>query len=339
MGRPPELVADQLLSVLHNLHAANWGPRTHDILGAALLTLAQVPGSTLSLLPSLLTDNGVRRRLLKGISDPLGLQPFWAAFDSWSQAERTTNVAPVLNKVRPLLVNPRLRAVLGQAEPKVGVRQVFTQRKILLVSLAKGLIGPEAAALLGSLVIAELWQATLGRAAIPEDRRHPVFVFIDEFQDYVGGATSLAEALSQARGFGVGLTLAHQHLGQLDSAMQAAVLANARSRLCFQLPAKDARTLAPTGSGPEPEDFQSLGAYHCYLQLMAEGAVQPWCSGKTLPPPAPTSDPVEVRAMSRQRYGTPQAEVDAAIQEVLTGKPDQSDDDLTPRRRRSGVRS
>jgi hypothetical protein len=140
MGRPPELVADQLLSVLHNLHAANWGPRTHDILGAALLTLAQVPGSTLSILPSLLTDNAVRRRLLKGISDPLGLQPFWAAFDSWSDAERTTNVAPVLNKVRPLLVNPRLRGVLGQAQPKVGVRQVFTERKILLVSLAKGLV-------------------------------------------------------------------------------------------------------------------------------------------------------------------------------------------------------
>jgi hypothetical protein len=339
MGRPPELVADQLLAVFHSLHAANWGPRTHDILGASLLTLAQVPGNTLCSLPPLLTDTGFRRRLLQHISDPIGLEPFWAAFDSWSEAERTSNVAPVLNKVRPLLVNPRLRAVLGQENPKFGVRQVFTERKILLVSLAKGLIGPEAAALLGSLVIADLWQATLGRAAITEDRRHSVFVYIDEFQDYLHLPTDLADALSQARGFGVGLTLAHQHLGQLDSSMQAAVLANARSRLCFQLPAKDARVMAPTSSGPEPEDFQSLAAYHCYLQLMAEGAVQPWCSGKTFPPPPATSDPSRVRAASRRRFGMPQTEVDAAIQSLLAGESGQIDDDLTPRRRRPGERS
>jgi hypothetical protein len=277
--------------------------------------------------------------MLKHISDPIGLLPFWANLDSWSEGERTTNIAPVLNKVRPLLVNPRLRAVIGQERPKFGMRQVFTERKILLVNLAKGLIGPEAAALLGSLVIADLWQATLGRAAVPEARRHPVFVYIDEFQDYLHLPTDLADALSQARGFGVGLTLAHQHLGQLSPSMQAAVLANARSRLCFQLPAKDARVLAPTGGGPEPEDFQSLAAYHCYLQLLADGAVQPWCSGKTMPPPPTTSDPSAIRTASRLRFGTPQFEVDAAIQALLNGQPDPTDDDLTPRRRQRRVPS
>jgi hypothetical protein len=339
-GRPPELVADQLLGVEHAMHAANWGPRTHDIMGAAFLTLAQIPGSTLCSLPPLLTDAGFRRRLLRDVSDPLGLEPFWRTYDeSWSDAERTTNIAPVLNKVRPMLVNPRLRAILGQASPRFDVRQVFTERKVLLVNLAKGLIGPEAAALLGALVIADLWQATMGRAAVPEGRRHPVFVFIDEFQDYLQLPTDLADALSQARGFGVGLTLAHQHLGQLNPSMQAAVLANARSRLCFQLPPKDARTFATTGPGPDAEDFTSLRVFECYLQLMAEDAVQPWCSGKTLPPPPEVSEPEEIRNLSRRRFGARADQVDAAIQAAIADGSVTPQDDLTPRRRRAGGQS
>ena len=40
-GRPSELVADQVLAVFHDLYRENWGPRTQDILHAALLTLAR----------------------------------------------------------------------------------------------------------------------------------------------------------------------------------------------------------------------------------------------------------------------------------------------------------
>jgi len=78
-GRPPELVADQLLAVLHRLYAAHWGPRTHDILGNALATLAQIPGMTLCALPLLLADPQFRRRAVGRIRDPIGLEPFWAA--------------------------------------------------------------------------------------------------------------------------------------------------------------------------------------------------------------------------------------------------------------------
>ena len=63
-GRSPELVADQLLGLFHALYIAHWGPRTHDILGASLLTLARLPGMTLAALPLLLTDAAFRRRVV-----------------------------------------------------------------------------------------------------------------------------------------------------------------------------------------------------------------------------------------------------------------------------------
>lgn len=337
-GRPPELVADQLLSTFHSLYAANWGPRTNDILGAALLTLAQVPGMTLCALPILLTDAGFRRRVVPQTRDPIALGPFWDQFEAWSEAERSAATAPVHNKLRPFLINPRLRAVLGQSDPLFHISQIFTERKVLLVNLAKGTIGPEAAALLGSLVVAELWQAALSRTSIPASKRHPVFVYVDEFQDYLHLPTDLADALGQARGLGVALTLAHQHLHQLDPPMRAAVLANARSRLCFQLGSDDARVMSPSSGGPAAEDFMGLGGYECYLQLLAEDSVQRWCSGRTAPPPAELRAPREVRRLSREMFGRDANDVDRDVLSLFDDAAGRgSVSDLSPRRRNSGA--
>ncbi len=166
------------------------------------MTLARLPSMSLAALPLLLTDAGFRRRVRAQVDDPIGLGPFWASFEAWSEAERTTAVAPSLNKLRPLLMRPELRAVIGQVKPRFDLRQVFTERKVLLVNLARGQLGPETAALLGSLIMSQLWQAILGRSAIAPERRHPVFIYVDEFQEYLRLPVDFADALAQARGLG-----------------------------------------------------------------------------------------------------------------------------------------
>lgn len=335
-GRSPELVADQLLGLFHSMHAANWGPRTHDILGASLLTLARTPGMSLAALPLLLTDAGFRRRIVPNASDPIGLGPFWSGYEAWSEPERAAAIGPVMNKLRPLLLRPEMRAIIGQTRGSFDLRRIFTERKILLVDLSKGLLGPETSALLGSLVVAQLWQAILGRAAIAPERRHPVFVVVDEFQDYLHlGTVDLADALAQARGLGAGFHLAHQYMHQLDAPMRSAVLANAQSRIAFRLPAEDARLIA-SGSTLAPDDFQSLGAFQCYAQLVAQAAVQPWCSASTLPPGKPLSDAEVVRAASREHYGVDRVEVERELHGLLFGRRQDRGDDLVPRRRDIG---
>lgn len=290
---------------------------------------------SLAALPLLLTDAGFRRRVVPTVSDPIGLQPFWSAYEAWSEQERIAAIAPVMNKLRPLLLRPEMRAVIGQAKGSFDLRRVFTERKILLVNLSKGLLGPETSALLGSLVISQLWQVVLGRVAIAPERRHPVFVVVDEFQDYLHLPVDLADALAQARGLGVGFALAHQYMHQLDVSMRSAVLANAQSRIAFRLGNEDARVLA-AGSALAPDDFQSLGAFQCYAQLVARDAIQPWCSAQTLPPGKPTSDPAAVRAASREHYGVDRAETEAALRQLLIGHRETDSDDLSPRRRDSG---
>ncbi len=332
-GERAEVTADLLLAVFKALYADSWGPRTQDILHACLLTLARRHDATLVMLPLLLTDAGFRRSLTSGLNDPLALGPFWAWYDQLAPGERAQAIAPLMNKLRQWLLRPSLRAVLGQREPRFQLSQVFTENKILLVPLRKALLGPEAAALLGSLVVAQLWQAIQARAAMPATKRQPVMVYIDEVQDYLHLPTDLGDALAQARGFGVGFTLAHQFLGQLPAPMRAAVLSNARSRVCFQLSREDAGLLAKGHPELGAEDFTSLGQYQVYASLFARGAVTPYASGVTLPPTRAISRPSELLRASRQRYGRSLDEIEAGFADLLATTGQGSETALGRRRR------
>jgi hypothetical protein len=332
-----ELRADQLLNTLHSLYAANWGPRTSDILHAALLTLARTPGMSLAALPLLLSDARFRRSLIGDLNDPLGLGPFWASFEAWTDAERTTATAPVMNKLRPFLVRARLRHIIGQAVPRFDLGTVFSERRILLVNLARGELGPEAADLLGALVLSGLWQHAQARATLPADKRPMVSVVLEEFPTYLSLPVDLGDALARGRALGISFTLIAQHLGQMDERMRAAVLSNVRSQVCFQLAPKDAGLMAGTSTLLGSEDFASLDRYHFYARLMGESAVRPWCSGISLPPPKVISEPRLVREAARKRYAVPTSEVDDALRALFQPtKPTPKGDDLGPRKRKSG---
>jgi hypothetical protein len=313
-GIATEVVVENLVGTFRRLYSSNWGPRTDDILRAALLTLVDRPNATLCEIPLLLMDSSYRRRLVGNLDDPIGLGSFWGWYEGLSDAERMNVTGPVMNKVRALVMRPRVRGIIGQGEPRLSMHDVLAKRKVLLVSLASGLLGSEASALLGAWVFAELWNATTARAGVPSAERRPCFALIDEWQNFVHLPTPMASVLAEARGLGLGLTLAHQHLGQLDKEAREAVLANARSRVVFQLPSQDARTLVPyLGSDLTADELQDLEAFEVVAQIYGDGRTLPSLTARTLPPPEPTSDVAEIREHSRQRYGVDRAEVESAI--------------------------
>jgi hypothetical protein len=321
-GESPELVVDQVVSIFHDLYRDSWGPRTDDILRAALLTLVGVPGMTLAEVPLLLTDPSFRRPLVRRINDPVALGPFWGWYEGLSDGERMQAIGPVMNKLRTFLLRRRLRNILGQAEPAFDFDQALAARSIVLVPLTKGLLGEEAAALLGSLVVTRLWQAVQARAGLlPEDR--PVtFAYIDEFQDYLHLPIGIEAMLTQARGLGLGLTLAHQHLGQLPASVREAVLANARNRIAFQVAASDAQALArELAPDVKATDLQNLGRFEVVARLSSGGQVMRPVTGITLAPPAATGLAAISRLRSRGHYGADRDEVEAAIGRRHSGRP------------------
>jgi len=302
-SRNQELIADAILAVFKEIFADSWGIRSQDILSGAFLTLAQMKGASLILLPALLTNESFRRKAIPNIDDKIGLEPFWAGFEAMGKAERNQAIAPVLNKMRQFLLRPGLRNILGQTQPKFSLSDLFEKRRIVLVPLNKGLIGAESARLLGSLIVGLTWTLALNRAKEAPERRQIVNVFIDELQDYLSLPTDLSDALAQARGLGVGLVLAHQYRNQLSPAIRASVDANARNKIVFGLNAGDAKDISAMAPGLESIDFMLLPRYQIYTSLQVGGKSTGWISGQTLPPRPALRDAVEIKAQSMERYG------------------------------------
>ena len=313
-GASPELVADTVLATFKGVFAESWGVRVEQVLSAALVTLARTPGATLVDLPLLLTNAAYRQRLIAASGeDPLGTGQFWAAYEALSEAQRQQWIGPVLTRLQPFLIRPHLRATLGQAAPSFDLGEVFTRRRIVLVSLNKGVLGAESARLLGSLLVGQLWPLILARAAVEPSRRHVVSVFIDEVQDYLSLPGSLADALAQARSLGAAFHLAHQYRGQLPAALKAGIDANARNKIIFSLSAADAAELARQAIGLEAADFQLLPRFGVYARTMHHGRENPWCHATTLPPTPPVQDALALRASSQARYGQDTAQIEAAL--------------------------
>jgi hypothetical protein len=307
----PTLVADAILSVFKEVFSENWGIRSQDVMSAALLTLARCEGSSLLWLPQMLTDEAFRKKITAQVKDPIGLDAYWAGFAAMKDTERRMEIAPVLNKIRQFLLRPGLRNVLGQATPNFDLQDLFTKQRIVLVPLNKGMIGSESAQLLGSLLVGMTWTLALSRAKLPAAQRHLVSIYIDELQDYLSLPTDLSDALAQARGLGVGLTLAHQYREQLPPDIRAGVDANARNKIVFGLNASDAKAFAGMAPELEAEDFGKLPRYHIYTSIQSGGKNTGWLSGQALPPSPATRLPVELRAKSMATYGKPTEQIQA----------------------------
>jgi len=317
------LIVDHVVADLRARYgAAGLGPRSEDVLRAALTTLTAHAGQyTLCEVEPLLTNPTFRQKLIGPLDDPV-LQSFWAWYGSLSDAARGEVIAPLANKIRTYTLRRRVRAVIGQRDG-LDLADALERGSIVLASLAKGAVGADAAGLIGAAMTSRLWTAIQARASVPAASRRPATAICDEFQDFAALSPVFAEAVSQSRGYAVSWVLAHQHLAQLDIATRQAVLANCRSRLVMQTTADDARAFAREFAPfLDAADLQGLGPFEGYAAVSTGASVAPPASIHTRPAPAPLDCGDAVRAASRTRYGTPPADVDAAIRaRVTTARP------------------
>jgi len=315
-----DLIVDHVVGQFRARYgAAGLGPRSEDILRAALMTLSREPGMTLCEVEPLLANSAFRQRLLGKLDEPV-LESFWAWYASLSDAARAEAIAPLANKLRTYTLRRRVRAVIGQSKG-LDLAAVLAEQRILLVSLAKGTVGEDAAALLGAAIASRLWTAIQARAALAQIDRRPVMAVCDEFQDFARLPIALGDAIAQSRGYNVGWVLAHQHLAQLDTETRQGVLANCRSRLVMQTTATDARAFAREFAPYlDAADFQGLGPFEGYAAISTGASVAPPASIRTRPTSQSLGTARSVRAASRERNGQPVGETEAAIRARITAR-------------------
>ncbi|MFD8494862.1 type IV secretory system conjugative DNA transfer family protein [Amycolatopsis sp. NPDC059657] len=291
---------DNLVSIFSRVYSSSWGPRTEDILRSALLTLRAMPGTpTLTDLPSLLTVPSFRQRALDQISDPI-LRGFWTGHDELSDAGRAHVVAPLMNKLRGLLLRPFFRAALAGGESTVDMVDVLDNGGICLVRLAKDTLGVDTARLIGSIVVARTWQTATRRASQPQRERRDAGLYLDECHNFLNLAYPMEDMLPEARGYRLSMTLAHQHLEQLPKELAAAISTNARSKIIFNASPEDARTLARhTHPRLSEHDLANLGRYHIAARLVLDSEeAAPFTAVTQKLPPAIPGRAKEIRRLA-----------------------------------------
>ena len=318
-GADPDLVVDNLVGIFRSIFAAFWGPRTDDVLRAACLTLlrsaTEESPASLADVPRLLADDTFRApRTALVMDDAVGLGGFWKWYDDMSEASRAQVIGPVMNKLRAFLLRDFVRQVVGRPNSSFDMGQVL-DGGICLVRVPKGILGEETARLLGSFVVAQVWQAATHRARLGQRARVDASLIVDECQNFLHLPRSFDEMLAEARGYGLSMVLAHQHLAQLPRDLRDAVSANARTKVWFSMSPEDAHVLARHVTPELSEhDLSHLGAFQAAARLVVDGEETPAFTMLTRPAPLGTDARADaVRTSARAAFGKPVEPMSAVL--------------------------
>lgn len=310
--------SSEVIGVLKRMFENSWGPRLEYILRYTLLALLDRPGTTMLDITRMLTDKKFREETLTYCNDTVVLQFWRVEFASWNDKFTAEAIAPVLNKVGAFTANPVIRNIIGQPKSTFNIRQIMDEGKILVVNLSKGLLGEDNAAILGSLLVTKIQLAAMSRSDIEriEDRR-PFYLYVDEFQNFA--TDSFATILSEARKYGLNLTVANQYISQMSETVRDAVFGNVGTMITFRVSADDAPILAKQFEPQfESMDLLQMHNRHFIISMVINGEKAPAFSATTLSlPPAPTSNLPAIIEHTRRYYSRPRAEVEASIADVM----------------------
>lgn len=305
-----------LIEVMEKQFGANWTPRLEHVFRFTCLALLDYPHATMRGMISMLTDRNYRQKVVEYIEDDM-VKRFWAIeFADWSEKFDTDAIIPLVNKLGQFLSDPMLRNIFGQKENKVDLEKLIHEKKIILINLSKGRLGEENSSFFGSMFITKIKQAGMARASIPERDRHDFYLYVDEFHNVV--TETFENILSEARKYGLCLTVAHQYIGQLIPRVQAAVLGNVGSLIVFRVGGEDAVQLKPEMAPIfEVKDMINLGVREFYIKMMIDGQSYDPFSAETLAvmDPPRRSFRKEILEASRKKYAIAADSAKKLIQE------------------------
>ncbi|MDO5480921.1 MAG: type IV secretory system conjugative DNA transfer family protein, partial [Candidatus Saccharibacteria bacterium] len=206
----------------------------------------------------------------------------------------------------------------GQPKSSFNIRKIMDEGKILVVNLSKGLIGEDNAGILGAFLVTKVQLAAMGRSDIEDVRdRRPFFLYVDEFQNFA--TESFATILSEARKYGLNLTVANQYISQMTPEVRDAVFGNVGTTISFRVSADDAPMLAkqfePTFTDA---DILQLNNRNFIISMIINGEKVPAFSATTLSLPTTPDDNFNaIIEHSRAVFSRPRTEVEAEIRENI----------------------
>jgi len=306
-------ISSEIVGVLKRMFVDSWGPRLEYILRYTILALLDTPDSTMLGITRMLTEKSYRKKIIANIKDPV-VRNFWVSeFASWNEKFASEAVAPVLNKVGAFVANPLVRNIIGQPQSAFNIRQLMDDGKILIVNLSRGQVGEDNAAILGALLVTKIQLAAMSRADIPEETRRPFYLYVDEFQNFA--TDSFAVILSEARKYGLNLTVANQYISQMPETVRDAVFGNVGTMVSFRVGPGDATIVGPYFAPAfEPQDITTLNNQHIFVSMIIDGQKSiPFSATTLMLPVAENDQSPKIIEMSREHFAADKATVEEEI--------------------------
>lgn len=306
------LLASDLVAVFQRL-STSWGDQMNSVLQNAILAfLESERGGTIVDLRRFLIEPAFRSDFLKSVNDSEVVY-YWQK--SFPHLLGNKSVGSLLTRLDSFLAQKPIRYMVSQRENRLDLAHIMDSGKIFLPKLPEGLLGRENSYLLGALLVSKFQQIVMSRQAQQIAARRDFWLYIDEFANFI--TPSLAEILSGARKYRIGLTLAHHELHQLkrDADVASAVMSHPFTRIVFRVGDADAKELARGFAYFEANDFRNLEAGHAICRVERSD----YDFNMRVPLPLETDAESaaarrqEVITASRKKYGRLRTDIEATL--------------------------
>lgn len=294
------------------------GPRFEHAVRNAMLTVMAEKGNTFIEVVRILTDPSFVQELLPKVNDPM-VRRYWTdQMAQTSDFHKSEVLDYIVSKFGRFVTNKMMRNMIGQSQSAFSFREVMDNRKILLISLAKGKIGEENSNFLGLVLVPKILSAAMSRQDMSQDQRQDFYLYVDEFQNFA--TPDFATILSEARKYRLNLTVANQFIGQMEEDIKNAIFGNVGTIVSFRVGVTDANYLQHEFQPNITEgDLINVERYHAYVKTQInEEPFPPFSLDLTRDIEAEkrAENPRVaelVKELSRLKYGRPAELVEAEI--------------------------
>jgi type IV secretory pathway TraG/TraD family ATPase VirD4 len=165
------------------------------------------------------------------------------------------------------------------------------------------------------MFVTKIFQASMSRQNLSKAERVPFFLYVDEFQNFA--TNTFNEILSEARKYGLGLSVAHQFIKQIPPKLSDSLFGNVGTLMSFRISSEDAIYMKQHFS-PFVSDYDiaNLNIRELYCKTIIQGQVKDPFSLKTLYTPDADIKPEyisELYEISRAKYSRSLAQAKEAV--------------------------
>jgi hypothetical protein len=144
-------------------------------------------------------------------------------------------------RLQGIMGDPVLGRLLGSTTTELDLTDALNKGSIILIDTSRDVLGKEASSLYGRVFIFFLIQALYTRLPIPEQKRYPTHLLIDEAQEYFD--SNVNDLLNQMRKFRCGCVFAHHNLEQVTNDLRASLASSTSIKMASGVSDADAGKL------------------------------------------------------------------------------------------------